>query len=126
MSGEESKDWFDHEVGRQGASIARLSDGEGAVIDVIDEPYFAETSESAEAFHVPVRFVNVPETFDDMNDDPISEDEEYNIINSSSGFFTAFRDAVSDPSEVAGSRLEITAHQPNDEATSRYYTVEEV
>lgn len=117
--------WRDHEPGRPGLNLSRLSDGETLVAEVLDEPYFDETQISEEekgnAFHVPVRPIEWPDGFTNMSGDSVSDDEEYNIINSSSSFFREFKRAF--PSgEVTGERFSVNVEQvdPDDNMTRSY------
>ena len=113
-------DWREHEPGRAGLSVAGLGDEESMVVSAIAEPYFAETEESDEAFHVPCVVESAPDHMTDMSEKEIDSETEYNIINSSSGFFNAMLDAFPEGQDVAGETLEITAYQPGDNFSRSY------
>lgn len=123
-------DWRDKEVGRSGISLAELADGQELVCEVVDNPSWQEhefeneagEEDSSEAFHVPVIPSEYPDGFTDMSGSEL-QDQEYDIINSSSGFYSQFRDLFPNSSPV-GSVIVITAHQSGDEF-SRYYEVTE-
>lgn len=119
-------DWRDWEPGRTGISVAQLSDGESVQAQIVGEPYRDETSESDDALHVPVQFVgDIPDEFRDMSGDPVDNEEEYNIINSSSTFFNALVGAFSEGTDLNGQMVDITARQPDDQY-SRSYEVEAI
>lgn len=119
----------DFEPGRTGLTVAGLSDGESLEVMGIGNAFLDSTEESEDAIHVPVTVLEAPDGFTDMSGDPIEEaegeegDKEYNIINSSTGFYNALVDAVGEQGRTAGQLLTITAHQPGSEATSRYYEI---
>lgn len=127
----DESDWRDHETGRPGISIGQLSDGESITVQAIGEPYWREQEieqadgsvDEAEALHLPVRVLDHPDDLLAMSDDDIDPEAEYDIINSSSGFFNALKAAFPDGTAVNGQHLTVTAHQPDD-VFSRYYTVE--
>lgn len=113
-------DWREHQPGRTGLSVAGLADGESMLVAVVGEPYFAETEESDDAFHVPVQIESAPEHLSDMSGEDLDAEREYNIINSSSGFFNAFLDAFPSGENPVGETLEITARQPGDNYSRSY------
>lgn len=119
-----ASDWRDWEAGRTGVSVAGLQDGESMAVQIIDSPYREDTQESQDALHVPIVPMNYPEGFTDMSGEVLEEGDEYNIINSSSGFFNALLDAFPEGENPEGQIVEITAHQPTNEAYSRFYDIE--
>lgn len=138
--------WRDFEEGRLGLSIGQLSDGESVVVFIDSEPYLNDEEidqedgsvETSESLRVPCVPVTVPDGFADMNDegvdtieqpesvDDIPEDAtEYDIINSSTTFKTAMREAYPGDVEPVGSTATITAHQSTANDTfSRTYSVD--
>lgn len=118
-----SDGWRDHEPGRAGLSVAGLGDGESMTAKVISEPFRRDTDESDDALHVPVHVDDAPDHLEDMSDETVTQDKEYNIINSSSAFFNALVDAFPEGTEMAGETVEIVARQPGDNF-SRYYEIE--
>lgn len=116
-------DWTDHEAGRTGVNVSQLADGESVTCQGAGEPFRRDTSESDDALHVPVQFLETPEDFVDMSENEIDDEtKEYNIINSSTSFFEAMLSVFED-TPMAGQSFEITAHQPDD-VYSRYYEIE--
>lgn len=139
-------DWRDFEEGRRGLSLAGLADGESMAVYIDEEPYLNEeeidqddgSTETSQSLRVPCVPVDTPEGYTDMNDDeveaieePESPDDipenapEYDIINSSTAFKKAMRNAypgdVSAPNTVAT----ITAHQPDaNDNFGRTYSVD--
>lgn len=124
-----SDDWRDHEAGRTGVSVGQLSDGETVTVEAVSEPFRRDTEEAEDALHVPVIVHEAPDGFADMSGDDIetaddSEDPaEYNIINSSAGFFESLVNEFPEGVAVAGSVFDITARQPDD-SFSRYYEID--
>lgn len=118
-----SDDWRDHEPGRAGLSVAGLGDGESMTARVLSEPFRRDTDESDDALHVPVQVVDSPDHLNDMSGESITQEKEYNIINSSSAFFNALVDAFPEGTEMAGETVEITARQPGDNF-SRFYEIQ--
>lgn len=116
-------DWRDHESGRTGLSVSDLGDEESMEVQAVGEPFRRDTSESEDALHVPVRVADAPDHVADMSGDPVDNETEYHIINSSSGFFVALMEAFPDGDDVAGETFEIVAYQPGDQY-SRYYEIE--
>ncbi|AAQ13753.1 hypothetical protein [His 1 virus] len=123
-------DWRDFEPGRTGVSVANMADGESVEVQVVGEPYREDTSVSDNALHLPVVFLEAPDSFQDMSDDSVvtaeesdGEPKEYNIINSSTAFFNALVDAFPEAEQITGQSVEITARQPGDEY-SRFYEME--
>lgn len=115
-----SDDWRDFEAGRRGVSVAQLSDGENLTAQIIAAPYRKSTSESDNALHVPVMFMDVPENFRDMSGDEIDTEKEYNIINSSTAFFNALLEAFPEDAQTTGQNVEISASQDGDAFTRSY------
>lgn len=115
-----SEDWRDFEAGRRGVSVAQLSDGESALAQIISEPYRKSTSESDNALHVPVIFMDVPDDFRDMSGEEVDSEREYNIINSSTAFFNALLEAFPEDAETVGQNVEISATQEGDAFTRSY------
>lgn len=112
----------DFDPGKIGISVAKLQDGDSLRVQVQADAYVEETSHSDSAIHVPCVVLEAPDYFRDMSGNEIQENEEYNIINSSSGFYNALVDAIGVENHQ-GQHLEIQAHQPGDEPTSRYYEI---
>lgn len=127
----------DFEPGRRGLSVGQLSDGETASFRCEGNPYTDThqipqgdgTVDEAEAIHVPVSPEDVPDGFADMNGDPVDSDEEYNLINSSTGFYLALCRALGiEPGEeydgsIESSIMHVSAVQEGDEF-SRDYQIE--
>lgn len=115
-----SDDWRDFEAGRRGVSVSQLSDGESLNAQIIGEPYRESTSESENALHLPVMLMDVPDDFRDMSGEEIDSEEEYNIINSSSTFFSALLEAFPEDVQANGQNVEISASQEGDTFTRSY------
>lgn len=122
-----SNDWRDFTPGRTGASVGQMADGEEIKVQVVSDPYREDTSESDNALHVPVVFLETPEGFTDMSGESVvvagdaeGEPEEYNIINSSTTFFEALLEAFPQGSSIEGQIVNITARQEGDTFTRTY------
>lgn len=140
-------DWKDFEEGRPGLKLSPLSDGESIDVFIDEEPYLHQetidqedgTVEESESLRVPVVPVAVPDGFADMSGEAVStvddageateageEAPRYHIINSSTAFKRAMRDAFPGEIAAAASVVRITAHQPEgSDVYGRSYTVEE-
>jgi len=128
MAPDGPESWRDHEVGRPGLNLSGLQDGDSLTATVVGEPYFSETqiseTETGNAFHVPVMASEWPDGYTNMSDEEISDDEEYDIINSSSSFFRSFKEAFPEGG-VMGEEFTVTVDQEDpDNDMTRSYTVE--
>lgn len=136
-------DWRDFEEGRRGISLAQLPDGATASVFVDDQPFLNEeeidqpdgSTETSESLRVPVIPETVPDGFEDMSGDAVETVEDpydagedaprYYIINSSTAFKSAMRDAFPDGVSPVEAIVDVTAHVPEDgDQYSRTYTVE--
>lgn len=132
-------DWRDFEEGRPGISIGTLPDGDSLTVFIDESPYLNKEeierddgrTEESESLRVPCIPVDVPDGFTDMNDDEIAtvddphdvdDPDRYDIINSSSAFKVAMREAFPDGVEATNATVTITAHQsdPNDPFTRSF------
>lgn len=134
--------WREFEEGRLGMSLGNLSDGESVEVFIDSEPYLNEEEieqpdgsvETSESLRVPCAPISVPDGYTDMNeeeiettDDPYEtpENPEYDIINSSTSFKKAMREAFPDGVNPVEATVTITAHQPDETDTfGRKYSVE--
>lgn len=136
-------DWRDFEEGRPGITLSRLGDGESISLFIDKEPFLNTeeidqddgTTETSEALRVPVIPVSVPDGFTDMSGESVSVVEEpheageeaprYHVINSSTAFKKAMREAFPDGIDPVASIVTITAHQPDEsDQFGRTYTVD--
>lgn len=138
-----SEDWRDFEEGRRGLSLADLGDGESMELFVDDHPFLNTEEieqddgrvEESEALRVPVIPVSVPDGYTDMSGDPVGtvddpdeageEAPRYHVINSSTTFKRAMREAFPEGVEPVASVITVNAHQPEGEDQfGRSYTVD--
>lgn len=134
--------WRDFEEGRLGISLGTLSDGESIEVFIDEQPYLNEEEieqddgsvETSESLRVPCAPVSVPDGYTDMNDEEVNttddpyeggENPEYDIINSSTSFKKAMREAFPNGVNPVEATVVITAHQPDGaDNFGRTYSVE--
>jgi len=138
-----SNGWRDFEEGRPGITLSRLSDGESVDL-FVDEPPYLNTEEieqedgsveTSESLRVPVIPVSVPDGFTDMSGETVETVEEpheagddaprYHVINSSTAFKRAMREAFPEGVNPVASVITVTANQPEGTDTfGRTYSVD--
>ena len=111
-------DWRD-EVGedRPGFGLGDLTDDDALTVEFLDEGRMTETRHG-QALQIGVGVVEAPDGYTAMDDEPLEEGEEYNLMTSSSRFQVALRDFAD---SLTGARAVIRA---DGSGFARTYTVE--